>query len=189
MYSGVVSSGSSSVGCGGCASGASVCDVVGLLSSSSIDSVFIEIPPGINFWTSPFSPSVNVSVSPKASPRSTSTSYANRPPLRRMSSVNCVKMADNRVVCALSCERRSCVCEERSANETALLDFGLEASDSEGSVALRYSAASKRGSRKGASAGSDTCVDLGVVVFSSDTAMAIAGLLGDVAGVPECCRE
>jgi hypothetical protein len=27
------------------------------------------------------------------------------------------------------------------------------------------------------------------VVFSSDTAMAIAGLLGDVAGVPECCRE
>ena len=54
-----------------------------------------------------------------------------------------------------------------------MLDFGLAASESEGSVALRYSAASKRDPRNGASAGSETWVDFGVV-FCSDTAMARA---------------
>jgi hypothetical protein len=91
-----------------------------------------------------------------------------------MSSVNCVRMADSRVVCALSCERRSWVCEERSANGTALPDFKGRAdpvdSERDGRVALRYVAGSKWVSKKGASAGSDTCDDL-EAVFSADTAM------------------
>jgi hypothetical protein len=91
-----------------------------------------------------------------------------------MSSVNCVRMVDNRVVCALSCDRRSCVCEERSANGTAWADFrgraDAEDNESAGRVALRYSAGSKFDCKKGASAGSDTCDDL-ETGFSSATAM------------------
>jgi len=72
-----------------------------------------------------------------------------------------------------------------------LFDFGLAASESEGSVALRYSAASKREPRNGASAGSETWADLGVV-FCSDTAMARAraGLrkTGAAAAVPESVK-
>jgi hypothetical protein len=91
-----------------------------------------------------------------------------------MSSVSCVRMADSRVVCALSCESRSCVCEERSAKGTALPDFNGRAdpvdSERDGRVALRYAAGSKWASKKGASAGSDTCDDF-ETVFSAGTAM------------------
>jgi hypothetical protein len=89
-------------------------------------------------------------------------------------------MADNRVVCALSCERRSCVCEERSANEVALPDFkgredAEERSEREraGRVALRYSAGSKCAGRNGARTASDRCEDL-VAGLSSAAATAIA---------------
>lgn len=70
-------------------------------SESSVSSAVVAsggIPFGRNFSTSPFSPSDSVSVRPMVSPRRTSTSYANLPPLRRISSVICVSMVDNRVV-------------------------------------------------------------------------------------------
>ena len=77
-----------------------------------------------------------------------------------MSSVSWVRMVDSRVVWALSCESRSDVWEESSANDTVLACFsGLDDTDeseSEGSVSLRYSAGSNWGCRKGASVGSAT---------------------------------
>ena len=72
-----------------------------------------------------------------AGPGLASTSYASRPPLRNMSSVSCVRMADSRVVCALSCDRRSWVCEERSASEAEVPLAARPLSDSDGRVSLR----------------------------------------------------
>ena len=75
-------------------------------------------PAGTNLVTSSCNPSVRASDSPRVSPRNTSTSYANRLPLRSISSVSWVRVVVNLVVWALNCESIVCVWVDSSASGT-----------------------------------------------------------------------
>jgi hypothetical protein len=67
-----------------------------------------------------FRPLSRESVSPVVSPRSTSTSYASRLPLRMISSVSWVRELERRVVWALSWESNAWVWMDSSGKGTEL---------------------------------------------------------------------